>query len=728
MAICGSGWKYLAVHETQNGGALLWQPDCALIDALPLAAVAVDVEGRVRYSNKEAHEFFGRSADELASEDFVDVLFAEPERGPVAEILSQVRAGRRWGGEMPVLGRDGLTRPAAMSLAAVRHQGLVAGALLLAEDVSGSHQRTHRLADRLTRLARVTGELLFADDLEAVTKIVIEHMADAAGATVASLSVLVDDDTLALIGLRGGREGAASRWATYSVHADTPASEAVRTGQTLVLVDREAIRERFPEIESAAEGERSMVCLPLRVAARSIGVTTMTFPGRRTFDTAELEFFRVLADTCAQAIDRMQALADAADQASKLQFLADASVELASSLDYEATLRNVARLAVPGFADWCSIALAQDGELRTLAVAHVDPEKVALAEEFQRRWPADPDSGRGSYQVLRSGQSELTPEITDEMLAAAIDDEGQLEVVRQLNFRSALAVPLAAKERVLGVITWVTGDQGRRFGPSDLTFGEDLARRAAVAIDNSQLHSEVREVAIRLQEAVLPAGLPNVPGWQMEARYLQAGHTDAGGDFYDVILLEEGRLALFVGDVMGRGVQAAAAMAQMRSAIRTLVAVEPDPNVVLDRLDLLFSRFDLEELVTVVYAVADPGKDELLVANAGHLPPVVLRSDGTVEELTARSGLLLGAGGGGGERSTLTVPFCEGDTLLAYTDGLIERRAEDITAGLQRLLDACPLLSQPELSPALTQLIDAVRDPSSDDDVAALVLRRTSAT
>ena len=151
-------------------------------------------------------------------------------------------------------------------------------------------------------------------------------------------------------------------------------------------------------------------------------------------------------------------------------------------------------------------------------------------------------------------------------------------MVRELNLRSAMAVPLVAHNRVLGVITWVAGDQGRRFDEHDLAFAEDLARRAAVAIDNAQLHTELREMAIRLQRAVLPTAMPRIEGWEVAAHYSPAGHLDAGGDFYDVIPLDGGRVAIFIGDVMGRGVDAAAAMAQMRAAIRALVAVDPEPQ------------------------------------------------------------------------------------------------------------------------------------------------------
>jgi GAF domain-containing protein len=157
-----------------------------------------------------------------------------------------------------------------------------------------------------------------------------------------------------------------------------------------------------------------------------------------------------LADSCAQAMDRLRAVSEAADRSAKLKFLADASSELASSLDYPATLRKVARLAVPGFADWCSISLMEDGDLRPLEVAHVDPAKVAYAGELQARYPPDRDAAHGAWNVVRTGQGELIPQITDEMLAALARDEEHLRLYRELNLRSAIVVPLTAHGRVLG--------------------------------------------------------------------------------------------------------------------------------------------------------------------------------------------------------------------------------------------------------------------------------------
>ena len=163
------------------------------------------------------------------------------------------------------------------------------------------------LGRRLRRLTSVTHELLAAETVEEVAGIVTDHMMNAAGATVASISLVVDDHTLALIGIRGGREGVASRWATYGLDSNTPAAESARTGQPL-YVDREEFARRYPDLEAAGPGNRSILCLPLVVSAgRVLGVVSLSFPGRRQIDEAEHLFLRLLADTCAMTIDRIEA-------------------------------------------------------------------------------------------------------------------------------------------------------------------------------------------------------------------------------------------------------------------------------------------------------------------------------------------------------------------------------------------------------------------------------------
>jgi hypothetical protein len=382
-------------------------------------------------------------------------------------------------------------------------------------------------------------------------------------------------------------------------------------------------------------------------------------------------------------------------------------------------------LAVPTFADWCAIDVVDDGRLRRVAVAHVDPAKVQLAHDLAERYPADPDAPHGAWQVMRTGRSELLAEVTDEMLVAGSVDEEQLAIARALHLRSAVTVPLVARGRVLGVITWVAAESERHYSADDVALAEELAKRAAVSLDNADLHSQTLAAAVGLQHAVLPQTLPVSPRWEIGHHYRPSGRTEVGGDFYDVIELDEGRLVMFVGDVMGRGVAAAAAMAQMRAAVRAYAALDPTPEVVLNRLDQMYARYRTEQLVTLVYVLADPARDELAVANAGHPPPVVLRRDGTLTRLPFADSPPLGVAWVGPRRH-LVVDFDAGDAVVAFTDGLVERRGEDITDGLERSADAVSLMAGHDLAGALPAMVEQVGDPSRDDDVAVLAVRRTS--
>jgi GAF domain-containing protein len=689
--------------------------------ALPRPVVALDTEGCVVDLNRAAARLLDLVPDEARGRPFEDVALLEPDRGGFGEVVGLALDGATWHGELR-LAIGGASTLTQVQVVRVLEDGVVHGTVMVVEAIGKDDVETAHLSDRLTRLAGVAAELQTTRDLENLTNVVISHLADAAGATTASLSVLVGEGTLAMVGLRGGPVGAASRWTTYPVDDSTPAGLVMRTCRPLLLAGRAVIEERYPHLGLGAEGERSLLCLPLVMDGRSLGVATLSFPTRRDMSEAELDFFTIMADACAQSLDRLRALETVEDQHEKLTFLARASEELASSLDYEATLRNVAWLAVPRLADWCAISLEQDGLLRALAVAHVDPEKVALAQALQERYPADPADDQGSYRVLRTGESLLVAEIPDEMLEAAAKDEEHLRLIRALNLRSGLTCALKARGRTFGVITWVNGETGRRFDRSDVAFGEDIARRAAVAIDNSLIHSEFRQIADRLQEAVLPAALPTVPGWELASSYSSAGKVDVGGDFYDAIPLSDGRLALLIGDVMGRGVDAAAAMAQIRAALRAFIAVDPEPARVMERLDLYYEQFPTDQLVTVLYALADPLSDEVVLACAGHPPPLLLSPSGAPEFVEAARGRLLGAGTA--ERTTTTVGFKPAQTLLMFTDGLIERRNEDLDQSKRRLIEVCSTLPSGPDGIDLDALVTTMRDPTRDDDIAILAARR----
>jgi signal transduction histidine kinase/PAS domain-containing protein len=181
------------------------------------------------------------------------------------------------------------------------------------------------------------------------------------------------------------------------------------------------------------------------------------------------------------------------------RYLARASEALSASLDYETTLKELAQIVVPEFADWCGVDIVgEDGKVKQLAVAHADPDKVRWAYELNKRYPPDPDSPTGVYHVLRTGSPELYTEIPDEMLEALARDDEHRRIIQEVGIKSAIVVPLIAHGRTLGALTLVTSESGRRYGKADLEFAMELARRAALAVDNARLHraeSEARRAA-----------------------------------------------------------------------------------------------------------------------------------------------------------------------------------------------------------------------------------------
>jgi PAS domain S-box-containing protein len=244
----------------------------------------------------------------------------------------------------------------------------------------------------------------------------------------------------------------------------------------------------------AEAGTRSLLVSGLRYGDRIVGTLAFYYREPRQFTEAEKNAASLLANIAAAAVGTAELYEAQRRLAEDQRFVAAASELLASSLEYERTLANVASLAVPEFADWCTIDMVEeDGSLSRLAVAHADPEKVRLADELAARYPPDPDAGYGVPNVIRTKRPELFSEITDELLREATADTPELlEILRELGLRSSMCVPLIARDEVLGAITFVSAESGRRYDESDLVTAQDLARRAAVAVDNALLFREAQ--------------------------------------------------------------------------------------------------------------------------------------------------------------------------------------------------------------------------------------------
>src|SRR3954454_14806318 len=426
------------------------------------------------------------------------------------------------------------------------------------------------------------------------------------------------------------------------------------------------------------------------------------------------------------AINIIEDVTDAKDAELRQRFLAEAGQLLASSLDYEATLERVARMIVPRLADWCGIDMLDDnGGLIHVAVAHVDPAKVQMAHELSAKYPPDLDAPTGVPAILRGGPAELYREIPEELIEQGARDEEHLRIIRGLGMRSAMAVPMRIGAETLGAITLVAAESGRTFDDDDLLFAQDLALRAASAVQNARLYQAQQRVAHTLQASLLPDRLPDLPGWAIHAAY-QAGErgADVGGDFYDILPVESGHLVV-LGDVTGKGIEAAALTSLVRHSARMAARFDPSPARVLALVNLVLREQARMSLVTAVCAlVEDDGDGErLTVASAGHPLPLLRRAGQPVQPI-GRHGVLLGVDGEE-DWTEATVTLGPGDTVLFYTDGVTETPGDAARFGEMRLRDA--MTRAPDGPMALLAEIDrSLRDfqaGAARDDRAMLALQ-----
>jgi anti-sigma regulatory factor (Ser/Thr protein kinase) len=283
-------------------------------------------------------------------------------------------------------------------------------------------------------------------------------------------------------------------------------------------------------------------------------------------------------------------------------------------------------------------------------------------------------------------------------------------------------VPLLDPDNVLGAITLVFTDSGRRYSPGDVPLALDLARRSALAVERARRYHQERRIAETLQRSMLPETIPEVANVGFCASYLPGGRVDVGGDWYDVIPLHAGRLGLAIGDVAGHGIRAAAVMGQLRHALRAFASDHMDAGVVLTRLNRFVFEQGPAEMATLCYAILDPAQGSLDIATAGHLPPLVITPTGDVSFFDARPEAPIGADSASVYDSSY-LRLEPGSTFVLYTDGLVERRRESLDDGLARL--ATEARSAPH---ALGEMCDhlvsrLVNGARSDDDIALLAMR-----
>ncbi|MQY38758.1 hypothetical protein SRB17_67720 [Streptomyces sp. RB17] len=465
-----------------------------------------------------------------------------------------------------------------------------------------------------------------------------------------------------------------------------------------------------------------------------------------------VSFFRLddregrASGVCALVVD----VTDRERARERLAILSEAGTRIGSTLDVLRTGQELADFAVPRLADYVivdlaeSVPLGEESPARLGAVGgRIPPFRRAGVASIhagapESLWPrGEPvfvPASSPFAEVLTSGRSHLEP-VLDTSPGTWLDqDPGRAEKIRRYGMHSLMVVPIHARGAVLGVAVFVRTADPAPFEADDLLFAEELVSRAALSLDNARRYVRERAAALALQRNLLPRRLTGGAAVEVASRYLPADTEDGvGGDWFDVIPLSGARVALVVGDVVGHGINAAATMGRLRTAVHTLATMDLPPDELLVQLDDTISRLAEEDLdatdrtvadvgATCLYAVYDPVTRRCAMARAGHPPPAVVSPDGRVTFPDLPPGLPLGIGMAASFEA-VELDLAEGCVLAFYTDGLIETRDADIDAGMQRLGAALAQPGRP-LEELCSAVVDTLPSRAPSDD-ATLLLART---
>lgn len=708
-----------------HAGSELTQLD-ALLGHAPIGVAFLDRELQFVKVNDAFADVDGVAVGDHLGRPLTDVLdlpdaFALAERvrdtGVAAlDVVARVQAG-------------GYTRHLSVGYYPVRDAvGDVVGVGVVARDITTQAEAEAgrvALLERLQRLQRITASLAAAQSLDEVIRVVVVDIRRAVGATAASL-VGVDGDELIVLGADGYDPGVTARWGRFPVSDSTPLGAVVTTGSIIHVSTLGELRSSWPAIAPsvpADANERAATAIPLIDHGRVTGAVGLTFDRSREYDASEEAFLVAMASQCAQALVRARLYeserearqtSDAA--AAGLAFLAEANAQLATTFDAETSANRVIQLVVPRLGDWCAVHL--------LGVGGAATRESSVAVR----------SGREPAHVLPMAAEELvrlTAKARVPLLdGLPLDPTGD-------GLGTFLSVPLVAQDRVMGVLC-VAVEGARRLRPDDVALATQLANHVAQAVVNANLFAERAHIARTLQASLLPPATPTIPGVEVATRFHAVGEgIVVGGDFYDVFRLgrpgnPSDRWAVVIGDVRGKGAEAAAITGAARHAIRSAGLRHVDPSQMLHELNevLLVMAADIGDddprFCTAVVASVAAGDDRASVRMAigGHPQPVLLRADGTTSSV-GTPGNLLGVLPDP-DLTDVDIELGPGDALVLFTDGITERhngtRFLD-EEGLAAIVSRCAGFTAAALAERVETAARAFVEEAPRDDMAVLVVR-----
>ncbi|MGA6219931.1 SpoIIE family protein phosphatase [Streptomyces umbrinus] len=688
-------------------GEVVWQssPPGSIYDYIKVASFSIGPDGLVDQWSLRAEQLFGISTERAVGMDPIEAFVAEDKRELGQRKMAEVLDGREWTGVVPFR----LPDPEGTGLAA---EGLAEVYVMPTRTEEGERAAVCIVVD-VRILRRIETDLAASQAIFGQSPFGF---------------LLIDPD----LRIRRANERFASVFGgTVEDHRGRTVKDYLAPGEA----------ERVSAILRRVLETGDMVNELL---------VSGTVPGSSERRHWSINLYRVhsgsgrpigIAWLGTDITARRAAAREAAQARRNLALLNEAGARIGNSLDLETTARELLDVAVPGFCDLASVDLYQgllagDETPPGLADGSAELRRVAYASAVSDApYISGPEPVNVGAVHHYAFNSPFADALRTARLQSVAAEEGGL-------IQSTLAVPMVAHDTVVGLVQFSRTKGSEPFGERDSSLAVELASRAAVCIDNARLYRREHERALILQRSLLPPGDPEASGLDIACRYLPGNAaTEVGGDWFDVIELPGHRTALVIGDVMGRGLRAAVAMGELRTAVRTLALLDLEPAEVLSALDEIARGLgtpggvqqstrgarqsrdaDLSEvyLATCVYAVYDSVTRRCTFANAGHLPPVIVEPGESALMLDVPPGMPLGVGGEPFEEVEVELP--EGALLALYTDGLVESRDHPLDEGLQAFVGALTDPSSP-LEDVCDHILNTLDTHHGEDDIALLMAR-----
>ncbi|MFD4970640.1 SpoIIE family protein phosphatase [Streptomyces sp. NPDC058424] len=726
---------------------------CLPADLLPLAdgrvrvaVVQIERSGSISAWNEDAEELFGYASKQVTGRPLTD-LAAWPHTPGTSTGIAEALQLSRWEGSYGIRGAHGRVIPVYASHLRVRDTGGEPSTvcLLVRDHERAVLQTPLRLPASADAGSATDGpsadpfEVFIGspapDDLDGLLQRTVERARDMLDGDAAFLLLATDDETELEVRASTGLPSARQRFARVPVEAGPGRYGSAR--MPAVHDDLTAVPGAVPLLNST--GMRSVVTVPLKVEGRltgSLGVAAEA-PGRYSNEEAlRLQF---AADRIALAVESARLGELERLRRGSLSFLVEASDLLAGTLDRDQTLALMAQMTVPTLATWCAVYTIADqaSDPYLSYVLHEDEELIdGIKSLLSKIAPPDPVPTPGARVWTAPGEAAHQAALRSSMRSLSLgDSHHHIGTIIGPTLATASAVggetvvlPLVARNRVIGMLT-LGKPTDEHFRQEILELAEDLSRRAALALDNARLYSERTAISQSLQRSLLPPGLPNVEGVEVEVIYRAAGEgNEVGGDFYDLFPIRDGAYGFAIGDVCGTGPEAAAVTGLARHALRLLAREGFGGPAVLERLNsAILDEGARSRFLTLLYGELWPQEDgsaRLKVVCAGHPLPLRLRQDGTVEPSADPQPLL-----GVMEDLELyeqTITLDPGDVLLCVTDGVTERREGTRMLGddgLADVLTTCTGLTAGAVAARIMRAVERFASDAPSDDMAILAMR-----